>query len=153
MQLLRYPPIDLNSTFDVLDADTWRRGVAYVREGRVLSCVWDPKLHRLFGAVDDSHDRTYTTSVQLWPADIDTWNVESGSCSCPVRVNCEHAAAIVVAAAVATELRAHGMPAAAPWPQSLDALLPPAPSSRLSRYARRRGYPPRPPTRRWSDPR
>lgn len=70
MQLLRYPPIDVNSTFDIFDTDTWRCGVSYVRECRVLSCVWDPKLHRLFGAVGGSHDRIYTTSVQLVTADI-----------------------------------------------------------------------------------
>ena len=129
MQSLMYPSIDLDSTFDVLDADTWRRGVSYAREGRVLSCVWDPNLHRLFGAVRGSQGRTYTTTVQLWPVDTDSWSVESGFCSCPVQVDCKHAAAIVIAAAGATKMRAQRTPpppAPTPWRQSLEALLPPA---------------------------
>ena len=99
MKLLKYPSIDLNSTFDVLPTDTWRRGISYVQESRVLSCVWDPVLHSLFGAVDGNHGRTYTTTVRLSPADNATWDVESGSCSCPAQLNCKHVAAIVIAAA------------------------------------------------------
>jgi superfamily II DNA or RNA helicase len=128
MQLM-YPSIDLDSTVDVVDADTWRRGVSYAQEGRVLSCVWDPQLHSLFGGVRGSHERTYTTTVHLSPADIDTWNLERGFCSCPVQVNCKHVAAIVIAAAVPTEIRAYRQPPPPPppaWRQSLDALLPPA---------------------------
>ena len=124
MQLLMYPSIDLDSTFDVLAADTWRRGMSYAREGRVLSCVWDPKLHSLFGAVDGNHGRTYTTTVRLSPADTATWNIQSGFCSCPVHLNCKHVAAIVIAAAVPTEMCAHAIPAPPAWRQSLDALLP-----------------------------
>jgi superfamily II DNA or RNA helicase len=123
-----YPSIDLNSTFDVLDAETWRRGVSYARQGRVRSCVWDPRLRRLFGAVDGSQGRTYTTTVQLLPLDIDTWSVESGLCSCPVHMDCKHVAAIVVAAAGTTQVPAQP-PASPPWRQSLEALLPPASSS------------------------
>ena len=126
MQLLTYPSIDLDSTVDVLETDTWRRGMSYALEGRVLSCVWDPKLHTLFGGVRGNHDRTYTTRVRLLPADADTWNVESGFCSCPMQMNCKHVAAIVIAASTPTESPAHRQPPPPPpWRQSLDALLPP----------------------------
>ena len=129
MQSLLYPSIDLDSTVDVLAADTWRRGVSYAREGRVLSCVWDPNAHKLFGAVSGSQDRIYTTTVRLLPADTDTWDVEGGFCSCPMQVNCKHVAAIVVAAAGPTEMRAQPTPpppAPPAWRQSLDALIPTA---------------------------
>jgi hypothetical protein len=36
MQLLIYPSIDLHGTVGVLAADTWRRGMSYAREGRML---------------------------------------------------------------------------------------------------------------------
>jgi superfamily II DNA or RNA helicase len=127
MQSLMYPSIDLNSTVGMLAADTWRRGVSYAREGRVLSCMWDPDLHSLFGGVRGNHGRIYTTTVRLLPADTDMWNVESGFCSCPVHMNCKHVAAVVIAAAGPTLMRAEHVPTpAAPpaWRQSLDALLP-----------------------------
>src|SRR5690348_3435760 len=98
MRLLPYPWIDVNSTFDVIAADAMRRGISYAQEGRVLSCVWDPQLHSLFGGVEDDHGRTYMASVRLSRAAFPTWNLESGSCMCPVQLNCEHVAAIVIAA-------------------------------------------------------
>ena len=127
-----YPSVDLTSALELVGGDTYRRGVAYAREGRVLSCVWDPNLHKLFGGVSGSRGRTYTTSVQLLPADTGAWSVGSGFCSCPMRVNCKHVAAIVIAAAWATKMRAEHtpLPPAPPaWRQSLDALLPPAPAN------------------------
>ncbi|ORV14921.1 helicase [Mycobacterium celatum] len=122
-----YPSIDLDSTFDELDAGTWRRGVSYAREGRVLGCRWDPSLHNLSGSVCGSQARPYTTTVQLVPVDADTWCFDSGFCSCPVHVNCKHVAAIVIAAAGTTIMPAQPLPPPAPpaWQQSLDAVLPP----------------------------
>ncbi|HZE17446.1 MAG TPA: hypothetical protein VE197_18060, partial [Mycobacterium sp.] len=64
MQSLMYPSIDLASTLEVLAADTWRRGVSYAREGRVLRCLWDPDVHNLVGNVRGSQGRAYTTTVQ-----------------------------------------------------------------------------------------
>ncbi len=62
-----------------------------------------------------------------------TWNAESGSCTCPVEVNCKHAVAIVVAAAARATKKpaqlAPPAPAAPAWRQSLDALLPSAPTN------------------------
>ena len=132
MQSLIYPSIDLASALTLVGGDTYRRGVAYTREGRVLRCLWDPDVHNLVGNVRGSQGRTYTTTVQLLPVDADTWSVESGFCSCPVHVDCKHVAAIVVAAVGATKRGAQhtpAPPAPTPWRQSLDALLPPAPTS------------------------
>ena len=127
VQSLTYPSIDLASALELVGGDTYRRGVAYAREGRVLRCLWDPDIHNLVGSVRGSQGHTYTTTVQLSPVAIDTWSVESGFCSCPVHVNCKQVAAIVIAAAGATKMRAQRTPprpAPAAWRQSLDALLP-----------------------------
>ncbi|MGA8254113.1 MAG: SWIM zinc finger family protein, partial [Mycobacterium sp.] len=129
MQSLMYPSIDLTSALELVGGDTYRRGVAYARQGRVLRCLWDPDVHNLAGNVRGSQGRTYTTTVQLLPVDIDNCSVESGFCSCPVHVNCKHVAAIVIAAAGAAKMRAQPTPPPPPstaWRRSLDALLPPA---------------------------
>jgi superfamily II DNA or RNA helicase len=124
-----YPSIDLSSALELVGGDTYRRGVAYAREGRVLRCLWDPDVHNLVGTVRGSQGRTYATTVQIFPVGTDTWSVDRGFCSCPMHVNCKHVAAIVIAAVGAAKGRAQGAPAppAPPaWRQSLDALLPPA---------------------------
>jgi uncharacterized Zn finger protein len=97
-----YPSIELASAPALLGDATYRRGVAYAREGRVLRCLWDPDVHNRVGNVRGSQGRTYTATVQLWSVDTDSWSVERGFCSCPVHVDCKHVAAIVVAAAGAT---------------------------------------------------
>ncbi len=129
VQSLIYPSIDRASALELVGGDTYRRGVAYAREGRVLRCLWDPAARNLAGSVRGSQGRTYTTTVQLWPLGADTWSVEGGFCSCPVRADCKHVAALVVAAVGATKMPVrHAPPAPAPpaWRQSLEALLPPA---------------------------
>jgi superfamily II DNA or RNA helicase len=132
VESLIYPSIDRASTLELVGGDTYRRGVAYAREGRVLRCRWDPRARNLVGSIRGSQGRTYTTTVQLWPVDTDTWSVEGGFCSCPVQADCKHVAALVVAAVGATKMPAHhAPPAPAPpaWRTSLDALLPPAPAN------------------------
>jgi len=132
MQSLMYPSIDLDSTFEVLDADTWRRGMAYAREGRVLRCLWDPDAEKLFGTVRGNKGRTYLTTAELMPVDTDTYALDGGDCSCPMEEDCKHVAAVVIAAAGPTVLRpahAPAPPAPAAWRRSLDALLPPVPTN------------------------
>jgi len=121
-----YPSVDRASALELVGGDTYRRGVAYAREGRVLSCVWDPHAHTLVGNVRGSQGHTYAATVQLWSINTDTWNVESGSCSCPVRADCKHVAALVIAVAGGAAVPAQRMPtrpAPPGWRQSLDALL------------------------------
>jgi superfamily II DNA or RNA helicase len=127
-----YPSIDRASALELVRGDTYRRGMAYAREGRVLRCLWDPEAHHLVGSVRGSQGRTYTTTVQLWPTGDDSWSVESGLCSCPVRADCKHVAALVIAAGGAAKMPAQyasRAPAPPVWRQSLDALLPPAPAN------------------------
>jgi superfamily II DNA or RNA helicase len=129
VQSLIYPSIDNVSALELVGETTYRRGVAYAREGRVLRCLWDPEAQQLVGSIRGSQGRTYTTTVQLWPIDDDIWSAENGLCSCPVRADCKHVAAVVIAAAGATTMpaqQAPRAPAAPPWRQSLEALFSPA---------------------------
>jgi len=124
-----YPSIDLSSALELVGGDTYRRGVAYAREGRVQRCLWNPDAHQLVGNVRGSQGRTYTTTVQLLPVDVDTRTVQRGFCSCPMHANCKHVAATVIAAAGAAKMRGQPTPpppVPAGWRRSLDALLPPA---------------------------
>jgi superfamily II DNA or RNA helicase len=129
VQSLMYPSVDRASALELVGGDTYRRGVAYARERRVLRCVWDPDAHALVGNVRGSQGRTYATTVQLRPIDTDIWSVESGLCSCPVQADCKHVAALVIAVAGGATMPAQrrpARPAPPPWCQLLEALLPPA---------------------------
>jgi uncharacterized Zn finger protein len=114
MRLLPYPLLDVDSTFDVIAADAWRRGISFAQEGRVLSCVWDPQLHSLFGGVDGDHGQICLVKVRLSRSAFPTWNFKSGSCSCPAQLDCEHVAAIVIAAVKPTVIRKRAT-LAPPW--------------------------------------
>ncbi len=46
-----YPSIELASALALLGDASYRRGVAYAREGRLLRCLWDPDVHNLVGNV------------------------------------------------------------------------------------------------------
>ena len=127
VQSLMFPSINLEGALSQLGADTFRRGVAYAREGRVIRCLWDPDACSLLGNVRGSRGRTYTTTVQLSEEATDNWTVQLGLCSCPMQADCKHVAAIVVAAAGVTKTRGQRTPTAPSppaWRQSLDALLP-----------------------------
>ncbi len=132
MESLIFPSIDLASALTLAGEAARSRGAAYAWEGRVLSCVWDPVTHKYFGTVLGSQGRIYSTKVQLSRVGPNTWNAESGFCNCPVRVNCKHVVAILVAAAQAattTRVQPTLPPPAPAWRQSLDALLPPPSTS------------------------
>ncbi|WP_102144527.1 DEAD/DEAH box helicase [Mycobacterium hubeiense] len=126
-----FPSIDLSSALALLGAETYRRGVVYAREGRVIRSLWDPDAGSLLGNVRGNRGRMYTTTVQLFPDRGDAWAVDGGSCSCPMQEDCKHVAAIVIAASWTTKagVQHKPPPAAVPlWRQSLDALLPADPS-------------------------
>ena len=119
MQGLTYPNIALDHAAVRLGRDTFRRGTEYSRDGRVLQCQWSPDAGSLVGTVRGNHAHAYTASARLVRGPVDTWAVVGGRCSCPMRVDCKHVAALVV---TADSLRKS--PPRVTWQQSLEALLP-----------------------------
>lgn len=123
-----YPSIDLDDAESHLGADTYRRGLAYAREGRVVRCLWNPGDDNLTGSVRGNRGRTYTTTAQLSMDYADSWCLEIGLCTCPMQVDCKHVAAILIAASGTTKTRSQRPsalpPAPSPWRTSLDALFP-----------------------------
>ena len=79
--------------------DTWRRGVEYARQGRVLETSYSPMDGRFDGVVIGSHARVYQ-SVVLYDARDGRW---WGECSCPVGFDCKHVAAVLISARQGSE--------------------------------------------------
>jgi len=119
MQGSTQPTISLDHAEARLGRDTFRRGTDYARNGAVLQCQWSPESGTLFGTVRGNHPRPYTAIVNLVGVSAGTWAVGGGQCTCPMRVDCKHVAALVVMAGTGSQ----GRPDAT-WRQSLEALLP-----------------------------
>ncbi|KZS58456.1 helicase [Mycobacterium ostraviense] len=122
-----YPSIDLDDAESHLGTDTYRRGLDYAREGRVMRCSWNPNDDSLVGSVRGNRGRTYTATAQLSMDYADSWNLEVGLCTCPMQVDCKHVAAILIAASGTTKTRSQRAPvssAPAAWRKSLDSLFP-----------------------------
>jgi superfamily II DNA or RNA helicase len=129
--------VDVGVVEDVVGSRAFQRGVAYVRQNRVLRLRWDDADDTLVAKVIGPGG-LYETEA-YFDGDHDGYRTFlEGECSCPVGVNCKHVAAIVVAAVEAGEpapapltprrpTRARGVRPPA-WEESLQALLP-APSS------------------------
>jgi superfamily II DNA or RNA helicase len=121
-----YPSIALDSVAVRLGWDTFHRGTDYARKGWVLQCQWSPDAGALVGTVRGNRVRAYATSARLVRGPAGAWVVGGGRCSCPMRVDCKHVAALVVEAGT----RNQGPPRVS-WQQSLEALIPEAvPASR-----------------------
>ena len=116
----KYPKISLDHAAARLGHDAFHRGLNYVRQGRVMHCQWNPSAGALVGMVRGNDARPYATAVTLVRGPADAWNFTAGRCTCPLRLNCKHVAALL--------LTADGGAQPAPrvtWQQSLEALLPP----------------------------
>ena len=114
-----YPSIALDRAAARLGPDAFRRGNAYVREGRVLNCQWNPDAGTLAGTVRGNRSRPYVTNVWLSRGPAHSWGLVGGRCSCPMQVDCKHVAALVIAAGTVQEPEPR-----VTWWQSLETLLP-----------------------------
>lgn len=132
MEPTQDPSISLGSVLSSVGEAAYHRGLAYARDGRVLKCVWDPQRRTLAGSVWGSQGRAYTTTVHLALEGAGSWRVTFGFCSCPVRIDCKHVAAVAIAIADAATTSAHQAPNPTAWRHSLDALLPAASPHGLS---------------------
>lgn len=118
MQDATFPGVDIDQAAAMLGQETFRRGTRYAREGRVSQCLWNPDARTLVGSVRGNYVRPYLATVFLVPRAAGTWAVGGGGCSCPVRRDCKHVAALVVAAG---SRRSGTRPVS--WQHSLETLL------------------------------
>jgi superfamily II DNA or RNA helicase len=89
--------VDLSEVESAVGARSFQRGRSYARAKRVLSVEWDPSAETLTGSVV-GNGALYDTAAFFVGGDGGVLAFEDGECTCPVRYNCKHVAAIVIAA-------------------------------------------------------
>lgn len=95
-------------------SETFRRGAAYARAGRVHWLGSDPQQRILVASVAGTAPHPYRTLVQV--GDARGARPTSGRCSCPMAVDCKHVAAVLIAA---REDLLSATPAAPAWERLL----------------------------------
>jgi superfamily II DNA or RNA helicase len=100
--------------------EAFSRGLVYARTGRVSEVRFDEETRVISGRVRGSYRDGYSTSVQL--ADPQSGpSAHRGHCSCPVALDCKHAAAVLVAARGQPDITSQlGRPA---WEKALGRLV------------------------------
>jgi superfamily II DNA or RNA helicase len=80
----------------LVGSQAFSRGERYARNGHVLSEVWDDSGTRLTGKVRGTGRSPYTVTISfiLNPAGVAVR--ATGLCTCPMRSNCKHVAALLV---------------------------------------------------------
>ena len=114
----RQSQLELSHVEASVGAQSFQRGRAYARRGRVLKLAWAPDGRSLSGAVV-GNGALYRTTAFFDATRDDALEFADGECSCPVGFNCKHVAALVIDAA--------GGRIPTPAPVSLpDVVAPPA---------------------------
>jgi len=75
----------------------YSRGVRYAKEGRVEDQVWQLGGSRLLGTVGGTQARPYDVIVTFQQDSNGTVVRASGTCSCPMGINCKHVVALLLA--------------------------------------------------------
>ena len=75
----------------------YSRGVRYAKEGRVEDQVWQLGGSRLLGTVGGTQARPYDVIVTFQQDSNGTVVRASGTCSCPMGLNCKHVVALLLA--------------------------------------------------------
>ena len=71
------------------------RGRAYAENGNVGDLEWDPATQTLRGEVRGTAPAPYRVTVKLLGANTGRITVRTAMCTCPVGINCKHAAAVL----------------------------------------------------------
>ena len=110
-----YPPREAIRAW--FDAGAYARGTVYARQGAVLSARAREQGHGLVvvGQVRGTATLPYDVEVGTWRTS-DGWRVDA-ECSCPVGVDCKHAAAVLVS------LSEDADPPTPAWEQTLGSAL------------------------------
>ncbi|MEA2221807.1 MAG: hypothetical protein QOH83_183 [Solirubrobacteraceae bacterium] len=88
--------VELAQVEAVVGPSSFKRGRGYARN-RVVAIAWDPSAETLTGSVV-GQGALYDTAAFFTADHGDALALDEGECTCPVRYNCKHVAAIVIAA-------------------------------------------------------
>ena len=90
--------LDESAIRSAFDEGTYQRGASYARSGRVLQIEVDEDARSLYAVVAGSGGRRYQTTVVLEPTHRTEVYFVDSDCTCPVGMDCKHAAAVMLAA-------------------------------------------------------
>jgi len=110
----------------MVGSEAFARAMVYARSGHVFDVALDEEALTVSGRVKGTHRDDYQVTVFLAPSRSGATTVYRSQCSCPVALDCKHAAAVLIVARHSTEVRRH---AERPeWEKALARLLaaPPA---------------------------
>ncbi|MCX6473707.1 MAG: helicase, partial [Rhodococcus sp.] len=121
--------LDLDRIRAVVGTTTYDRGLVYLRENAVESIGWNDTADILTGAVSGTAREPYTCTISVSRSAAGTATFTRGLCTCPVRMNCKHVVALVLAAVA----EANKTPQHLGWDSSLEELLRPDLAGRTTR--------------------
>ena len=78
--------------------EAFARGIVYARGGRVTDVELDERSLIIRGRVRGTYRDDYATSIQLAQSASGALTAHRGVCSCPVAMDCKHAAAVLIVA-------------------------------------------------------
>jgi len=114
-----------------LGADTFSRGVRYANSGAVREMTTSGDRRRIIARVQGTAPQAYSTMVDVRRDPAGRITNVSGVCTCPMRTNCKHVAAVAVAvvnqAATAREKDENS------WERTLNGILSTVTSTSLDR--------------------
>lgn len=95
--MMRLPRIDDALVVGHFDSVTLARGRRYAQDDRVLNVRWDPQANALTGVVQGTADAPYRCMVLFHPSATRP-QILAATCSCPMRGDCKHVAAVLIMA-------------------------------------------------------
>jgi superfamily II DNA or RNA helicase len=101
---------------------TYQRGASYAREGRVVELELDEGERTFHAVVLGSDGRRYRTTVALTADDPSELLELDAYCTCPVGIDCKHAAAVLIAGRSRLAPVAPVAPATPEWERALTPL-------------------------------
>ncbi|WP_051425731.1 DEAD/DEAH box helicase [Jiangella gansuensis] len=109
----------------VVGPSAYVRGLMYAQQGAVSDIEWDPARCMFTGKVIGSRRDPYVTAAVMDPLDDATYTFAEGYCTCPVKFDCKHVVALLIAAV--SDERPTEQPTPEPavpaWTRALDSLL------------------------------
>nr|WP_294690286.1 DEAD/DEAH box helicase [uncultured Friedmanniella sp.] len=89
----------------MVGSEAFARALVYARSGRVRAVELDEDAMTVSGRVRGSYRDDYEVVVNLGPSRSGATTVYRGQCTCPVVLDCKHAAAVLIVARHSTRLR------------------------------------------------